>query len=225
MRNITTATAATSDGKPAPAGLSTAANSDQLQATLPAGSTTTPTPLYSRPTLRSNLFAGNLAGTWNSATAKVTGISAADANYWDAGSIEPLQAKTGATTTIAYGLGWSASYWQAGADPNSQLSPAPAAGDIATPAVVKAYDVSVVIETNRAFPSFRQAVMVADVVAPDATGDYHLTAANGHGGPISQFPSVAVFPSTTGTRHDIDNQPRPVTSGVTNADAGADQVG
>ena len=128
MRNITTATAATSDGKPAPAGLSTAANSDQLQATLPAGSTTTPTPLYSRPTLRSNLFAGNLAGTWNSATAKVTGISAADANYWDAGSIEPLQAKTGATTTIPYGLGWSTSYWQAGADPNSQLSPAPAAG-------------------------------------------------------------------------------------------------
>ena len=224
MRNITTATAATSDGKPAPAGLSTAANSDQLQATLPAGSSTNPTPLYSRPVLRSNLFAGNLAGTWNSATAKVTGISAADANYWDAGSIEPLQAKTGATTTIAYGLGWSTSYWQAGADPNTQLSPAPAAGDTATPAVVKAYDVSVVIETNRAFPSFRQAVMVAAVVAPDATGDYHLTAANGHGGPISQFPTVAVFPSTTGTRHDVDNQSRPVTT-ATNADAGADQVG
>ena len=37
MKNLTTATAVTSNGQPAPAGLSTAANSDQLQATLPAG--------------------------------------------------------------------------------------------------------------------------------------------------------------------------------------------
>ena len=38
MKNITTATAITSNGQPAPAGLSTATNSGQLQATLPAGS-------------------------------------------------------------------------------------------------------------------------------------------------------------------------------------------
>ena len=38
MNNKTTATAITSDGQPAPAGLSTGANSDQLQATLPGGS-------------------------------------------------------------------------------------------------------------------------------------------------------------------------------------------
>ena len=38
MKNLTTATAVTSNGQPAPAGLSTSANSDQLQATLPAGS-------------------------------------------------------------------------------------------------------------------------------------------------------------------------------------------
>ena len=36
MKNLTTATAVTSNGQPAPAGLSTSANSDQLQATLPA---------------------------------------------------------------------------------------------------------------------------------------------------------------------------------------------
>ena len=35
MKNLTTATAVTSDGQPAPAGLSTGANSDQLQTTLP----------------------------------------------------------------------------------------------------------------------------------------------------------------------------------------------
>jgi hypothetical protein len=225
MRNITTATAATSDGKPAPAGLSVAANSDQLQATLGTPSATNPIPLYSKPVLKSNLFAGNLAGTWNGGTQKVTGITAADAFPWDAGSIEPLQADNGSGTPIASPLAWSSSYWQANADPSTQLSPAPSAADTTTPAVVKAYDVSVVIEANRAFPNFRQAVMVANVVAPDVTGDYHLTAANGHGGPATDFPLVSVFPSTTGTRHDIDNQPRPVTTGTANADAGADQVG
>ena len=86
------------------------------------------------------------------------------------------------------------------------------------------YSVNVTIETNRTFPNFRQAVMVADVVAPDVTGDYHLVAANGHGGPANQFPAVPVFPATTGTRHDIDNQSRPV-AGTAAVDSGADQVG
>ena len=75
-----------------------------------------------------------------------------------------------------------------------QLSPAPSAADTATPAVVKAYDVSVVIEANRAFPNFRQAVMVANVVAPDVTGDYHLTAANGHGGTAERLPGGPRLP-------------------------------
>ena len=44
MKNITTATAVTSNGLPAPAGLSTSANSDLLQATLPAGSPTVQQP-------------------------------------------------------------------------------------------------------------------------------------------------------------------------------------
>ena len=124
MNNITTATALTSDGKPAPAGLSVAANSDQLQATLPAGTSTNPTPLYSRPTLRSNLFAGNLAGTWNGGTEKVTGITAADANPWDIGSLEPLLGTTGASTTTALPIGWSTSYWQQGGVPRAP-SPRP----------------------------------------------------------------------------------------------------
>ena len=58
MKNLTTATAVTSNGSPAPAGLSTAANSDQLQATLPGGS-----PLFSNPLLFNNIFWDNRAGT------------------------------------------------------------------------------------------------------------------------------------------------------------------
>ena len=58
MKNITTATAVTSDGTPAPAGLSSSANSVQLQATLPAGS-----PAYSNPLVFNNIFWDNRAGT------------------------------------------------------------------------------------------------------------------------------------------------------------------
>ncbi len=77
-KNMTTATAVTSSGFPAPAGLSTSANSDQLQATLPGGS-----PLFSNPLLFNNIFWDNRAGTRGIGT--VTGLSDADANVWDLG--------------------------------------------------------------------------------------------------------------------------------------------
>lgn len=57
MKNITTATAVTSNGSPAPAGLFTGANSAQLQATLPVGS-----PSFSNPLLFNNIFWDNRAG-------------------------------------------------------------------------------------------------------------------------------------------------------------------
>ena len=59
MKNLTTATAATSNGQPAPAGLSTALNSDALQATLGSA------PLFSDPLLFNNIFWDNRAGTWD----------------------------------------------------------------------------------------------------------------------------------------------------------------
>ena len=82
MKNITTATAVTSNGQPAPAGLSTGQNSAQLQATLPAGS-----PAFSNPLLFNDIFWDNRAGARGTNT--VTGIGAAgDAspiNRWDMG--------------------------------------------------------------------------------------------------------------------------------------------
>jgi len=80
MNNKTTATAITSDGLPAPAGLSTGANSTQLQLTLPAGS-----PTYSNPLLFNDIFYNNWAGTRGINT--VTGITPGDANPWDLGVI------------------------------------------------------------------------------------------------------------------------------------------
>lgn len=60
MKNITTATAMTSDGTAAPAGLSTSRNSNLLQASLPATA-----PLFSNPVILNNIFWDNRAGYWD----------------------------------------------------------------------------------------------------------------------------------------------------------------
>jgi hypothetical protein len=65
--NTTTATAATSNGQPAPAGLSTAANSFLLQAELDKRYGVNSRPLFSKPTLFNNLFTDNRAGQWSQA--------------------------------------------------------------------------------------------------------------------------------------------------------------
>ena len=65
-RNLTTATAVTSDGLPAPAGLSTAANSDQLAARLRqvfGNTATVVTTPFSKPTVLNDVFWDNRAGT------------------------------------------------------------------------------------------------------------------------------------------------------------------
>ncbi|MGZ4602231.1 MAG: hypothetical protein ACXV0U_01390, partial [Kineosporiaceae bacterium] len=231
MKNLTTATAATSNGQPAPAGLSTGSNSDQLQGTLPAGS-----PTYSQPRdFRDNVIWGNLAGRWDSASGKVLGITptggAADpVNIWEVGSVE-----TGIT-------GIPASNTLVTTKPNPQLT-ITAPQTQAYPAtgiptfVVKPYDVGVQIITSRAFPSFREAVIVVSPVVPRVTEDYHLKAgtaaapANNTGGsatngsPLSPTTvSAAVFNRMIS---DIDGQTRAGTgtprTSLSNFDIGADE--
>ncbi len=89
MKNLTTATAATSNGQPAPAGLSTAPNDTFLQATLPTGS-----PAYSNPLMFNNIFWDNRAGSWDVANGVIRGVGSADLagtqdataiNWWDMG--------------------------------------------------------------------------------------------------------------------------------------------
>ena len=82
MNNITTATAVTSNGTPAPAGVSTSQNSVQLQATLPGGA-----PTFSEPLLFNNILWDNRAGSRAGTT--VTGIGLAGdttaLDHWDVG--------------------------------------------------------------------------------------------------------------------------------------------
>ena len=82
MKNITTATAVTSNGLPAPAGVSTTQNSALLQATLPIGS-----PIFSKPVLFNNIFADNRAGSSTGAGVSGIGIPGdpSPINLWDLG--------------------------------------------------------------------------------------------------------------------------------------------
>jgi hypothetical protein len=208
MKNLTTATAVTSNGFPAPAGLSTSLNSDQLQATLPGGS-----PAFSNPLLFNNVFWDNRAGTRAGGT--VTGIGlAGDASpisHWDMGAADGagLLAPTNSVIQTSDGI---------------IASPTNSFGD---PLVVATYDTSVSFSPWRNNPAFVGATLVAVDVPPTLMGDYHLSAATSSAYnlgaaskavPSYQQPSATVSAPAT----DIDDQSRPALGGY---DAGADEFG
>ena len=95
-RNLTTATAVTSDGTRAPAGLSTATNSQPLQTRLRStafpGSQTLAATTFSKPTLLDNLFCDNRAGTYLGG--ELTGIGTLPDGFvggidnWDMGDVD-----------------------------------------------------------------------------------------------------------------------------------------
>ncbi|HEY0530191.1 MAG TPA: hypothetical protein VGD29_01170 [Actinoplanes sp.] len=200
MDNITTATAVTSNGQPAPAGLSTAENSAQLQATLPASA-----PKFSSPKMFNNVFWNNRAGSWNGL--RVAGIGAADApageplNLWDMGSSDGLGPLTPTNSVLQTTTGTTPNGTNKAVDPQ----------------VVASFPTSVLIETSRTFPSFRQAVIVIQPVAGTRMGDYHLTAgspANNAGTGSRNFPPLVRAPGS-----DIDGNTR----SATQPDIGADE--
>ncbi len=196
--NITTATAVTSDGTPAPAGLSTAQNSFQLQATLPSGSAT-----FSNPLLFNNIFWDNRAGSWNGAF--ISGIGSADApasdpvNRWDMGAADASGLLSPTNSIVQVGLGTTSS----------------ASNSAANPQVVSAFDTSVTALASRTFPSFRQAVIVVQNVPPALMGNYHVTAGSPALNLAAESKSGVAAPSI-----DIDSQTRPQGAG---RDPGADE--
>ena len=89
-KNITTATAATSNGQPAPAGLSTGQISAQLAAAYTARFGTS-APVFSNPQLYGDLFNDNRAGTFTGvAPDYVSGLGDTGANVWDLGIADGL---------------------------------------------------------------------------------------------------------------------------------------
>jgi SdrD B-like domain/IPT/TIG domain len=199
MKNLTTATAITSTGQPAPAGISTSANSAQLQATLPGGS-----PLFSNPLLFNNVLWDNRAGTRAGTT--VTGIGlvgdASPIDYWDVG--------------VADGTGLLA-------PTNSIVQQDPAihpytvspTNNSSDPMVLDPSDVSVSFATWRQNPGFVDATLVALEQPPNLLGDYHLTSSS----PAISLGAVAAS-GVNAPASDFDNQPRPLGAGF---DSGADE--
>ncbi len=230
-RNITTATAVTSDGNPAAAGLSIGANSQALQASLPATADT-----FSKPVLVNNVFWENMAGSWDGTTIHGIGLTGdtSPKNFWDMGSTDgsgPLTPRYGVLTT-----------------PNTGQATAPAGGllpgtDVGTGSTrttapwfdlvtsgnaginfVNPYSVGADVSTLRTFPGFRQSVIIARNLAPDLQGTYHLAP-----GSTAVNLGVALFtqvtPNVTAPAVDIDGNVRytPPATAVKRLESGADE--
>ena len=169
VKNLTTATAVTSDGSAAPTGLSTAANSDPLQArlsntTLFPQSSTLATTVFSKPTLFNNVFWDNRAGSFSGGF--VYGISTTlpdgtpdTINNWDMGASDGsgLLAPTNSVMQTTTGIT---------ASPTNVITD--------TPGLAAPYDVTVNILASRMYPAFRQAIIVAQILPPSLMGNYHL---------------------------------------------------
>ncbi len=217
MKNITTATAATSNGQPAPAGLSSAANNVFLA--LPPGS-----PSFSKPLLFNNIFWDNRAGTWDPNSGMVRGIGGKDLqgnvdptpiNHWDMG-----------VPGTAFQLEPTNSLLQSETTPHNDVV-ASSTNLVDQDPLVKdgSYDTSINALPWRGNPNFIASVIVAQDVPVTIMGDYHLS---GSGSPAINLgasskavPSYQQPPATLAApAFDFDNQARPALGGF---DSGADE--
>ncbi len=199
MKNVTTATALTSNGSPAPAGLSTSANSDPMQASLPANA-----PTFSNPLVFNNIFSDNRAGTRSLGT--VIGIGAAGdptaINYWDMGVAD-------STGTLAPSYTIMQTTQGVNGGSNNQV--------ISDPQVIAAYETGVDFAAWRTNPNFVGAIMVVLDTLPSLLGNYHIQA----GSPAVDN-GIAVSSGVQAPAVDYDNQGRPFANGF---DIGADEYG
>jgi hypothetical protein len=198
MKNLTTATALTSSGLPAPAGLSTSRNSDVLQATLAGGVANcgigTNARCFSNPLVFNNIFWDNRAGTRAGKT--VTGLSTADADHWDLGDADAVGVLAPTNSIVQQNAG-------------SHVYTTSANNISADPQVVTPYDIGVTFNAWRNNPGLLGAIMISADLPPYLLGDYHLqdtspainlgaASKNGVNAPTSDIDGPATRPVATG---------------------------
>jgi hypothetical protein len=236
-KNITTATALTSNGCPAPAGISTGANTLGLQAIInnqyasyaPGGIW----PTYSKPLIQNDIFWDNRAGSWG--PTGVTGIGlggdTTPINTWDIGTIDGSGNLTATNSLFGsnpnpsgIGGGCSGSGYTSDAS-NKHESPVtyptndPITGlavDDNYPQFAAEYDLHLQILQQRTYFRFRPAAVVSLDLPANAVGDYHLMTT----GSPAQDAGANVIGITP--RDDIDGNSRPVYPDP--VDAGANQL-
>ena len=164
--NVTSATAATSNGLPAAAGIATSGNDALFQATLPAGS-----PTFTRPVAYNNILWDNRAGYFDGQAEHGLGVAGdtAPINYWDIGSQDNSGLVPVFNSTLESCVGTTLAQ-----DCSGSLGT-----NINTnPLFTKSYMPGLVIDTRRAFFAFRQTLITDQTVSPWDTGDYSLTQAS-----------------------------------------------
>lgn len=226
-KNLTTASAVTSDGTPAPAGLSTAQNSDQLQARLRnallfPGAAGLRTTTFSKPVILDDVFNDNRAGSFSGGW--VTGIggtlpdgSPNDVNNWDmgladgSGTLSPV----GSVVQSTQGTDVSASL----------VSDDPRFKDPS--------DVFVDVLASRTYPAFRQSLIIAELLPPTLASDYHLAGSTSPAYGAGRASTTVTWGtgllgwsySVPAPSDDLDGDKRPSGPATTPRwDAGSDQV-
>lgn len=197
MKNITTATAMTSNGFPAPAGLSTVRNSNLLQATLPGDA-----PIFSKPLIFNNIFWDNRAGTWTGDGVSGIGLEGDPfpTYHWDLGVADFSGVLEPSYTLLHEPYGPPNATNLIGLDP----------------LVIEEYETSVRVFPWRGNPNFVGAEIVAVEMPPNLMGDYHLAPES----PAVNAGAIRVQGIRCPTR-DIDGDPRPSLGGC---EMGADEI-
>jgi hypothetical protein len=200
MENVTTATALTSDGQAAPAGVASSRNSALLQATLKRRA-----PVFSNPLLFNNVFWHNRAGSLTPQGVVGIGLigDTSPINYWDLG--------------VGDGSGLlSPTYSSMQTTQGTVLH---ASNILIDPLVVQSYLTEVSILAWRGNPNFVGThISVVDLPVP-LPGDYHLQPTS----PVIDrgTTGVATNPVISAPGTDFDDEPRPSGTGF---DIGADEV-
>ncbi len=216
-RNITTATAVTSDGSPAPAGLSTAPNSRELQVALGGQA---PSNGMSAPLIERSLFVDNRAGSWTASGVKGIGArgDTTGITVWDLG-ISGGGVKLSATNSrISADPAANPTGWTVGSG-SARITTTP------TSIFQAPYELAVDILPWRNAIRFRPAAIVSVSLPNNPAGGYRLKGTSGSANPAIDGAGGYVF---LWSIDDIDGQARP--DGRTGLqlgrkyDAGSDEV-